>query len=124
LSELDVLVSGGPTHTGRPPARPDPADGPARNRDARDGTVAAVVMTAAPEPAAGHETGLPCHVFITGIFALRPWMTCTATVLPVDAAGARPHPVSNWTPANAPASSDSTAATDTTGISHRRRRRP
>jgi hypothetical protein len=37
--------------------------------------VVAVVMTAAPVPEEGHETGLPCHGFITGTFALRPWTT-------------------------------------------------
>src|ERR1019366_341201 len=86
--KADDLVSGGPTHTGRPRARPDPADGPARRRDARDGTVTAVVMTADPALGAGHETGLPCHGFITGTFYWVPRSTCTTTELPPEAARA------------------------------------
>ena len=121
--EDDAPVSGGPTQTGSPPARADPADGPARRRDAFDGAIVAVVMTAAPVPEPGHETGLPCHGFITGIFALRPCTTCTATDLPLEAAGAWPYPVSSLTPANAPATSASTAMTDTAGTKPRGRRR-
>src|SRR5712692_8273133 len=101
-------VSGAPTHTGRFPARPEPADGPACNRDARC-RAAVVAMTAVPLPAAGHDVCGRVHGRMAGTATLWPWTGWTATGLPADAAGARPQPPNTCTAASTPATRDSTA---------------
>jgi hypothetical protein len=83
-------VSGAPTHTGRLPARPDPADGPAFRRLARGAPAA--VMTAVALPADGHVVCGLVHGRMAGTRTFRPVTGWTATGLPADAAGARPQP--------------------------------
>jgi hypothetical protein len=114
-----VLASGGPSHTGRLPARADPADGPpdARSgdrprRDTASDTVAV--------PAVGHDVTGRCHRVIGDTFTLVPCTTCTGTALPACAAGAERPPLTTWTKVRHPATS---AATDSSVMNTRRGRR-
>jgi hypothetical protein len=84
-------VSAAPTHTGRLPARPDPADGPALRRFACGARAA--VMTAVARPADGHEVCGLVHGRMAGTCTFRPVTGCTATGLPADAEGALPQPL-------------------------------
>jgi len=87
-----AAVSGIPTHTGRVPARPDPADGPASSRDAGRAVCPPAAMTAVAVWAAGQKVCGRDHGRMAGTATFRPLTGWTATGLPADAAGARPQP--------------------------------
>ena len=69
-----AAVSGGPTHTGRSPARADPADGPAASRAALACSGAGVI-TAVADVAAGQDAGGARYGCIAGTFTVRPRTT-------------------------------------------------
>jgi hypothetical protein len=109
LAAVPEPASADPTHTGRTPARTDPADGSAPNRPAaRAGAVSATTA----EPAAGHDVTGRCHSATAGTRTARPCTTCTGTAAPSTTATttADKHPA--------------TSATAATGATHERHRRP